>query len=53
MGAICTIVATILFFVEASGIAQVHRALAWGLFFLALGMVLGGAPALAFWKKRN
>ncbi len=45
-------VAAILFFFEAVGVHFIPHPMIWGLFFLALGMAVGG-PSWAFWKRKS
>lgn len=45
------VLAAVLFFFAAVGVSVIPSPTAWGLFFLALAMALGG-PRWGFWKKQ-
>lgn len=41
------VIAAVLFFFAAIGVTIIPQATAWGLFFLALGLALGGVARLS------
>lgn len=51
MGWVLMIVAALFFFLAAVGSALIPAPMAWGLFFLALGLAIGGSLP-PFWVRQ-